>query len=278
MNTEKEIINFEKPQLPIMINNIHIREKGFYRGMHSHTAIEVVKVKSGILNCFINDKIIRVYPKQVIAINSNIGHRLFSENAEVSCMQIGSSFYKEKNNDDEFAMLYDFILHTEAKPCLIFSDNKQLDEILGKINLKYSQNQEDSRWFLKAYIYELIAFLYSQSFITPLMTYSLNIAKIEPIVRYIDNNFKLPITLDDICNEVKYSKYFICHNFKTATGSTIFEYINFLRVLYAVERLKLKNSTISDIAIESGFSSVTYFDRVFRSVIGCSPSVYRKNI
>jgi AraC-like DNA-binding protein len=159
----------------------------------------------------------------------------------------------------------------------MFSNNNQLNEILGKIYLNYYENQEENRWFLKAYIYELIAFLYSKSFITPLMTYSLNIAKIEPIVRYIDNNFKLPITLEDICNEVKYSKYFICHNFKAITGSTIFEYINFLRVLYAVERLKLKNSTISDIAIESGFSSVTYFDRVFRNIIGCSPSVYRKN-
>lgn len=274
---EKEIINFEKPQLPIMINNIHIREKGFFRGMHSHTAIEIVEVKKGTLSCCINDEIIFVYPKQVIAINSNIGHRLFSENAEVTYIQIGSSFYKETDTNDEFALLYDFISHTEAKPYTMFSNNNQLNEILGKIYLNYYENQEENRWFLKAYIYELIAFLYSKSFITPLMTYSLNIAKIEPIVRYIDNNFKLPITLEDICNEVKYSKYFICHNFKAITGSTIFEYINFLRVLYAVERLKLKNSTISDIAIESGFSSVTYFDRVFRNIIGCSPSVYRKN-
>jgi len=75
---------------------------------------------------------------------------------------------------------------------------------------------------------------------------------------------------------VKYSKYTVCHTFKTVTGATIFDYLNFIRVRHAAERLREKDSSILEIATACGFSSATYFNRVFKSFFGCSPSVYRK--
>ncbi len=140
----------------------------------------------------------------------------------------------------------------------------------------YYQNQEVNKLYLKAYIYELIAFMHSCSFITSPVISDLNIQKIKPIVRYINENYKSPITLDDICNNVKYKKYTICHTFKNVTGSTIFEYINYLRIHCAIDRLKDKNLTILEISMQCGFSTVTYFNRVFKSVIGCSPLKYKK--
>jgi AraC-like DNA-binding protein len=116
----------------------------------------------------------------------------------------------------------------------------------------------------------------SQSFIAPLTISKEQMGKIEQVIDYIDTNFKSPVTLNDICSAVKYNKYTVCHIFKTITDSTIFDYINFLRVRYAVEKLKHKNNSILEIATECGFSSATYFNRVFKNFFGCSPSVYRK--
>jgi len=85
---EKEIIRFEKFNLPIKLYNLCMHEGTDYRGMHSHVAIEIVEVKSGVLRCHINNDVIKVYPKQIIFINSNTGHRLFSANAEITYIHI----------------------------------------------------------------------------------------------------------------------------------------------------------------------------------------------
>ncbi len=273
---EKEFIRFEKFNLPIKIHNLHMKEGGNYRGIHSHIAIEIVEVKEGVLDCYVNDEKITLFPGQIIFINSNTGHSLSSKNAEISYMHIDAVSLKE-SMDAESSLLYEFILHSKAKPRLIFSGNKEATDILHKINVKYYENQENSRWYLKAYLYELLAFMYSQSFIVPTTLSQKQIKKIELIIRYIEANYKSPITLDDICKTVKYDKYTICHTFKAVTGSTIFDYINFVRVHYAVEKLKETGNSILEIATECGFSSATYFCKVFKSFFGCSPSVYRKH-
>ncbi len=273
---EKEIIVFEKFSPPIKLRRLNMCQGGSYRGMHSHVAIEVVVVKSGVLDCCIGDTTVKIYPEGIILINSNVGHRLSSENAEITYLHIDVNLLEETVNDDHFSMLNAFVSHIHAKPYLLLSDNQDVTTLLDKINARYYEETKERRWYIKAYLYELVAFMYSQSFITPLTISKEQIKKIEQVVHYIDANFKSPVTLDDICLAAKYNRYTICHTFKAVTGSTIFDYINFLRVHYAVEKLRETGSSILEIATECGFSSATYFHRVFKSFFGCSPSVYRK--
>ncbi len=273
---EKEIIRFENFNLPIKINHLHMTNSDNYRGMHSHMAVEIVEVKSGILNCCVNDDVIEVHPKQIIFINSNIGHKLYSKNAEVIYYQVDISLLQENINYDNLSKFYTFVLRTQVKPYLIFNDNNEITGLLNRINIKYYENYKESYWYVKAYLYELVAFMYSQGFIVPLAMPKDQFKKIEQIVYYVDTNFKSLIALDEICSLVKYNKYTICHTFKEVTGSTIFEYINFSRVHYAVKKLKETENSILEIATDCGFSSPTYFNRVFKRFFGCSPSVYRK--
>ena len=173
-------------------------------------------------------------------------------------------------------MLYAFISHTKAKPYAVFDNTGEITQLLDKIMAKYDDTDKENGWYLRAYLYELVAFMYSRRFLFPFTIPRERIEKIEQIVDYVDRNFKTYITLEDICAAVQYNKYTICHTFKSVTGSTIFDYINFLRVHSSVEELQETGKSILEIAIDCGFSSSIYFNRVFKSFYGCSPSVYRK--
>ena len=273
---EKEIICFKNFNLPIRIHSLHMIESDNFREIHSHMAVEIVEVKSGILNCRVNEDVIEVHPKEIIFINSNTAHKLYSKNAEIVYYQIDISLFQENINDDKLSKLYSFISHTQDKSFLIFNDNNELTKLLNKLYIKYYENSIESFWYEKAYLYELVAFMYSQDFIVPIAITEEQFKKIEHVVYYIDANFKSPITLENISSLVKYNKYTVCHLFKAVTGSTIFDYINFLRVNCAVKKLKETGNSILDIATECGFASATYFNRVFKSFFGCSPSVYKK--
>lgn len=66
-------------------------------------------------------------------------------------------------------------------------------------------------------------------------------------------------------------------SFKKYMGCTITDYILNMRIEKAKQKLISTSNPISSIALECGFYDVSHFSRVFKSVIGTSPSALRKN-
>ncbi|MOA36125.1 TCP pilus virulence regulatory protein [compost metagenome] len=56
------------------------------------------------------------------------------------------------------------------------------------------------------------------------------------------------------------------------------DYINSYRIRQAIELLRQPDRKISDIALEVGYDNISYFIRVFRKVMNCSPSEFRKKL
>lgn len=273
---EKEIIQYEHPDLPVRLHRLCMDSSGAYRGMHAHRAVEIVDVKRGVLSCYFGDGRAEVKAGQVIFINSNTGHRLFSDDAEIIYLQLDVNLLEDGTRRDGSAMLSDFLSHIRAKPYMTVEGDGQLSGILGSLYTKYGGRSPDARWHLKGCLCQLMGFMCEREFVVPMTVQPTQFAKIKDAVSYMEANFPSPITLGDICAAAKYSRYTVCHTFKAVTGSTIFDYLNFLRVHHAADMLKDPKTTILDVAARCGFSSGEYFNRVFKSFFGCPPSVYRR--
>jgi AraC-like DNA-binding protein len=63
---------------------------------------------------------------------------------------------------------------------------------------------------------------------------------------------------------------------KKATGVTFSEYLSRARLERAKSLLLDPNVRVSEAAFEAGFQSLTHFNRVFKNLIGTSPSEFRK--
>ena len=95
---------------------------------------------------------------------------------------------------------------------------------------------------------------------------------------YITDNCVQPLTLDDAARHVGISKSHFSHLFKRYTGMTFVDYLTNERIRRA-ETISLDPSRhITDIAFESGFSSISTFNRAFRKVKGISPSEFRSKM
>ncbi|MNJ63181.1 Regulatory protein SoxS [compost metagenome] len=70
----------------------------------------------------------------------------------------------------------------------------------------------------------------------------------------------------------------LCRFFKSMTRQTPMDYINSYRIRQAVELLREPDRKISDIALEVGYDNISYFIRVFRKAMNCSPSEFRKRL
>src|SRR5260370_8833592 len=102
-----------------------------------------------------------------------------------------------------------------------------------------------------------------------------------PLVRraraYILANQADPIDLAKVAQAMHVSTFYFCKMFKKATGLTFTEYLSRLRVEKAKRLLLNPHLRISEIAYDVGFQSLTHFNRVFRQVVGNSPTAYRES-
>lgn len=96
------------------------------------------------------------------------------------------------------------------------------------------------------------------------------------ILNYIHNNIAENITLERIAENVFISKYYLCHKFKKVMGVSVNKYIFENRMLIAQRLLEGTDYSVSVIARQSGFLSVSGFCHAFTSVYGVSPRKYRE--
>ena len=103
-------------------------------------------------------------------------------------------------------------------------------------------------------------------------------AKRQHLVRraksYMNANFYKSISLDDISDYLKVSKFYISRIFKDETNMSLFEYLNDYRMQIALQLLREGRLYISEIAANTGFSDRKYFSKVFKKFYGKSPTQY----
>ena len=99
--------------------------------------------------------------------------------------------------------------------------------------------------------------------------------KFNDVLDYIDSHSTEELTLDDIADFSGFSKYHFTRLFKQYTDSTFYDYLSFRRIKSAEELLAKPELSITEIALQSGFSSISTFNRIFKQKKGCTPSEYR---
>lgn len=96
--------------------------------------------------------------------------------------------------------------------------------------------------------------------------------------QYIQDHQEEEIGLADVAKAVNTSSFYFCKLFKKATGLNFTDYVARVRVEKAKNLLLNPNARVSEVAFDSGFQSLTHFNRVFRRVAGASPTAYRQSL
>ena len=84
------------------------------------------------------------------------------------------------------------------------------------------------------------------------------------------------ITLDEIAQRSGFSKFYFSRAFKDYSGISYYKYLTMCRINYSTELLIDPDSSITEVAISSGFNSISSFIRMFKQIKGCTPTDYRK--
>jgi AraC-like DNA-binding protein len=96
--------------------------------------------------------------------------------------------------------------------------------------------------------------------------------------QFIREHHTEDLSLGQVAAAVHTSVFYFCKLFRKATGTTFTEFVSRTRIEKAKNLLLNPNLRISEIAYEVGFQSLTHFNRVFKNVVGESPTDYRTRL
>ncbi len=101
-----------------------------------------------------------------------------------------------------------------------------------------------------------------------------DVAFIDKVARYLDQNYMYPISSSEASTQLGYSKSYFCTLFKHCFGMNFSKYLTSYRISRATVLYCNSGLRMSEIAEGVGFSDYSHFSRAFRQQVGISPLMY----
>ncbi len=100
--------------------------------------------------------------------------------------------------------------------------------------------------------------------------------RFRPVLDYIDAHLGDDLSCDRLSSIAAFSKYHFHRQFSALFGMSLYHYIQLNRFKRSAYQLAFRQSSILDIAIDSGYETPESFSRAFKKTIGQTPSDFRK--
>lgn len=247
--------------------------------LHYHDEIELLIVNEGKMKLSSPGGEWIFGAGEVVLISSRVVHETFGQSGAHSSSFLQFNIFDYLEDVGKNMMHF---INFKDEPIIHFNMGcEKTSEISGLAHKIFSEyNEKDTAYevSIKGTMYSLIAFLLRNGIVKDYrhLPQGAQIERLLPIIEYIDKNYSEKITTHDLGELLHLNSDYLCRFFKKTVGSTIGDYINFVRVKKAELLLSTARKTISEVALDTGFSSVSYFNRVFQKYKNCSPSSYKK--
>src|ERR1700741_194297 len=103
------------------------------------------------------------------------------------------------------------------------------------------------------------------------------VQRIDRVIDYLRRNLHRPVKLPELAHVACLSEFHFHRIFRAVSGETLNNFTNRLRLEKAARLLRYSEQSLTDIALDCGFSSSATFSRAFRSGYDTSPSQFRKS-
>lgn len=239
---------------------------------HFHNGYEVCYIASGNTDYSVNGYVLHLVEGDCIIIPPYTMHKIFnSENGNKVLLNFFDSYLKKGFSK---SVAKEILNRVSDKDYIILHDKtNRIASVFDEINEEAKKPKQGEAY---AYLGELLS-VFSEKKIT--INDIVPIPKcVESTIEFIQNHYSSPITLNDVSQKTGFTKNYICSAFKQHFGITANEYLTGLRLKNACYMLSETNYSEKKIAQNCGFSSLSYFIKVFTKHLNETPASYRKGL
>jgi len=205
-----------------------------------------------------------------IEFQANAGDVLYLPYRSVYSMYIHTHDYNFIFCDFEFA-------ETEIRQSSHFSNQKKLDNLFLKLLNRYHSSSCYAHSECMSVLYSIYSTLQQSA-----QKKYLGKSKERNVIEakcYIDENFHIPeLCISALADKIEISEVYLRKLFQEQYGISPSKYLILVRLKNSKQLMKYPFLSLEECALQSGFSSLQYFCRLFKKETGISPGKYRKSI
>ena len=253
---------------------------------HWHTELEWTYILEGKIRYQVNEQVYCLQEGQALLCNSNMLHAGHSIE-EQDCHYVSITFhprllegYKDSFLKEKYMKR---IVENPSIPCLALLSSEDWQtgilEKLRTIEYLYHHQKQAEDYDFQIYLLLMEVWRIVCRHVQTTSDYHVatrNIERLKHILTYIHTHYQDKITLEDIAAEVNICSSECCRFFKKNMRESLFDYLLNYRIEQSLALLAKGTGNITEIAVQCGFSSSSYFSRVFRERMGYSPREYQK--
>ncbi|MBU1820314.1 MAG: AraC family transcriptional regulator [Bacteroidetes bacterium] len=253
---------------------------------HYHPELELIYFMQGKTNGVIGDGFREFQEGDLMLLGANFPHVL----------QVNPEFEKEQPEVRPFGLIIQFTEDFLGKDFLQKPEMKSIAGLFGRARrglqfrgaateevrnqLERMPQLSDSRKLMTLLQTLLILaeeagydYLTNQDYY---FDYSRDEERMWKINQYVYAHFADKITVADVARVANMSETAFCRYFKSRTLKNFTRFLNEVRIAYACKLLQKPGFSVTEACFESGFNSLSYFNRQFKEIMKLSPQGYRQ--
>lgn len=258
-----------------------------------HDDVEITLVKSGHALLRLSDRNIPLSPGEGFFLNQNQLHSIRSADKEACILhtiKFHPSFLFGYGKTSMSAKYLTPVLSSSFLHCLLLKVQDDTAKEMLRIaedTFSYCQGKifgyELAVKSLLCYFWKLLLpfAVPPDGILAESPHISADSARIKQAILFMEKNHMEPLTLEEIAASIHVSKSECCRCFQRSLGITPFEYLMKFRIFESTRKIMRGDEaakSISTLAASVGFNSTSYYNKLFKKYLNCTPTEYKKSL
>ncbi len=260
-----------------------INQEPGYFSLHWHSTLEIVMPLENTCSVSMNQTVQELQEGDILVIPPGELHELTppSTGTRLILLVDLSLFRNFRGFTKLFSLLSRFCLITKTTMPEIYEKEHHL---LMQIAGEYAKDDSLSDPSILALLIQFFTLLARNNqelppAAPPLMQSNKQreyIEKFNIVFNYIEQHYMEDITLESTAAQIGFSKFHFSRLFHQFTDTSFYDYLCIRRIKAAENLLLDPNLPITEIALQSGFASISTFNRVFKKIKECTPTEFKE--
>lgn len=290
MKTDEIILNSRTDGRPIFRMYYSSAQPGHrtYRE-HHHTECEISVILEGACHWRVRHQGVRCSRGDVLLFGSDEEHYITDIEAgaelKILNLQFEPRFIWAPGSDLFDSRYLSIFLNHQAdfQNRLAASTDiaRQSADLMQQIRWECLEREAEYALIVKAKLMQLLGYLgryHSALLEGPAPKSRAHLHELERALNYMDAHLTEELTLRDIAQAAGLSRSYFSAVFRELNGVTVWDYITRKRIELAMDRLRQRELSITQIAMGCGFNTMANFNRSFKLVAHCTPSEFRRQL
>ncbi len=264
-------------------------ENGVTTPAHTHDFVEVLYGVECECSVYVDNQVYEFKSGELIIFNSKQVHKVITKwmtHSKYICVRFKiDAIYASGYSSLEFKYVLPFILNDTGHKCHFRREELEgtgIPEIMWDI---YNESMTKNYGYeigITGDLHKLYLFFLRQwqndNDIGKGAFNEMDESRITEVLEYIEQNYREDMSAYDAAKKCHVSYSYFSRWFKKITGKTFIQYVNYVRINHAEQFLINSDYNITEISMQTGFPTTSYFIKQFKLQKGCSPGKFRKMI